>query len=114
MNHISRRKLLKRTFVLAALPSALTYAQALQDYPARPIQLIHGFGAGGNADVVARLIGQRLQATLKQPVVIDIRSGAGGTIATNYVAKAKPDGYSLIMLTGAHTVSAALNKSLPV
>jgi tripartite-type tricarboxylate transporter receptor subunit TctC len=113
MNHISRRKLLKRTFVLAALPSALTYAQALQDYPARPIQLIHGFGAGGNADVVARLIGQRLQATLKQPVVIDIKSGAGGTIATNYVAKAKPDGYSLVMLTGAHTVSAALNKSLP-
>jgi tripartite-type tricarboxylate transporter receptor subunit TctC len=113
MNHISRRKLLKRTFVLAALPSALTYAQALQDYPARPIQLIHGFGAGGNADVVARLIGQRLQATLKQPLVIDIKSGAGGTIATNYVAKAKPDGYSLVMLTGAHTVSAALNKSLP-
>ncbi|MEN9587358.1 MAG: hypothetical protein RIT15_933 [Pseudomonadota bacterium] len=113
MNHISRRKLLKRTFVLATLPSALTYAQALQDYPARPIQLIHGFGAGGNADVVARLIGQRLQATLKQPVVIDIKSGAGGTIATNYVAKAKPDGYSLVMLTGAHTVSAALNKSLP-
>lgn len=117
MNQLSRRKLLKSTFALAALsaalPTAVTYAQTTQDYPSRPIQLIHGFGAGGNADVVARLIGQRLQTTLKQPVVIDIKSGAGGTIATNYVAKAKPDGYSLVMLTGAHTVSAALSKSLP-
>jgi tripartite-type tricarboxylate transporter receptor subunit TctC len=99
--------------MLMALEHTLTYAQTVQDYPSRPIQLIHGFGAGGNADVLARLIGQRLQTTLKQPVVVDIKSGAGGTIATSYVAKAKPDGYSLVMLTGAHTVSAALSKSLP-
>jgi tripartite-type tricarboxylate transporter receptor subunit TctC len=117
MNHILRKKLLVGTFatafVFAALSIGKSNAQTAQDYPSRPIQLIHGFGAGGNADVVARLIGQRLQTTLKQPVVIDIKSGAGGTIATNYVAKAKPDGYSLVMLTGAHTVSAALSKSLP-
>ena len=76
------------------------------------MQLIHGFGAGGNADVVARLVGQKLQDVLGQPVVIDIKSGAGGAIATGSVAKAVPDGYSLVMLTGAHTVSAALRKNL--
>jgi tripartite-type tricarboxylate transporter receptor subunit TctC len=54
-----------------------------------------------------------MQDVLKQPVVVDIKSGAGGTIASDYVAKSKPDGYNLVMLTGAHTVSAALRKSLP-
>ena len=76
------------------------------------MQLIHGFGAGGNADVVARLVSQKLQDVLGQPVVIDIKSGAGGAIATGSVVKAVPDGYSLVMLTGAHTVSAALRKNL--
>jgi tripartite-type tricarboxylate transporter receptor subunit TctC len=93
--------------------SVLGFAQAQQDYPNRPVQLVHGFGAGGNADVVARLLGQKLQDTLKQAVVIEIKSGAGGSIATQYIAKAKPDGYNLVMLTGAHTVSAALRKSIP-
>ena len=64
-------------------------------------------------DVVARLVGQKLQESLKQPVVVEIKSGAGGSIASNAVAKAAPDGYSLVMLTGAHTVSAALRKSMP-
>ena len=104
----------RRTALLAAASSlALPNSWAQGAYPSRPIQLIHGFGAGGNADVVARLVGQKLQDTLKQPVVIDIKSGAGGSIATNYVAKSVPDGYNLVMLTGAHTVSAALKKSLP-
>ncbi|MES2185490.1 MAG: tripartite tricarboxylate transporter substrate binding protein [Pseudomonadota bacterium] len=104
----------RRTLAACAIAPLLpTGAHAQDAYPARAIQLIHGFGAGGNADVVARLVGQRLEAQLKQPVVIDIKSGAGGAIATNFVAKAKPDGYNLVMLTGAHTVSAALSKSQP-
>lgn len=89
-----------------------TQAQ-VSSYPAKPLQLIHGFGAGGNADMVARLVAQKLQEPLRQPVVVDIKSGAGGIIATNFVAKAAPDGYTLAMLTGAHTVSAALRKDLP-
>jgi tripartite-type tricarboxylate transporter receptor subunit TctC len=113
MNNFSRRQ-----WVAAALAAGLPAVAGkvlAQDaaWPSRPIQLVHGFGAGGNADVVARLIGQRLQTLLKQPVVIDIKSGAGGSIATNFVAKARPDGYSLVMLTGAHTVSAALTRSQP-
>ncbi len=104
----------RRSALLATAASLAPFAAWSQGaYPNRPIQLIHGFGAGGNADVVARLVGQKLQESLKQPVVVEIKSGAGGSIASNAVAKAAPDGYSLVMLTGAHTVSAALRKSMP-
>jgi len=89
------------------------WARAQAAFPNRTIQLTHGFGAGGNADVVARLVALKLQDLLKQSVVVDIKSGAGGSIATHHVAKAPPDGYNLVMLTGAHTVSAALRKALP-
>lgn len=106
---IRRRSLLAAAAVAGATP----FAFAQNNYPSRPIQLIHGFGAGGNADVVARLMANKLQDLLKQAMVVDIKSGAGGVIATNYVAKAEPDGYNLVMLTGAHTVSAALRKNLP-
>lgn len=109
MTSISRRRVLFAGAAVLAAPHAV----AQSPYPSRSIQLVHGFGAGGNADVVARLVGQRLQDALKQPVVVDIKSGAGGSIATNFVAKSAPDGYNLVMLTGAHTVSAALRKSLP-
>ena len=109
MTRISRR-----TALLAGAAALTPFASFSQGaYPTRPIQLIHGFGAGGNADVVARLVGQKLQESLKQPVVVEIKSGAGGAIASNFVAKAAPDGYNLVMLTGAHTVSAALRKSMP-
>lgn len=109
MSTISRRNALLSGVSLLAAPMVVAQPQ----YPSRPIQLIHGFGAGGNADVVARMVGQKLQDALKQSVVIDIKSGAGGSIATQFVAKAAPDGYNIVMLTGAHTVSAALRKSLP-
>jgi len=112
MTSLPRRRLLLAGAAALASPLAVPYASA-QDYPARNISLIHGFGAGGNADVVARLVAQKLQESLKQPVVVDIKAGAGGMIATNFVAKAAADGYSIVMLTGAHTVSAALRKSLP-
>ena len=104
----------RRSFTAGAAASLLGPMALAQDrYPSRPLQLTHGFGAGGNADVVSRLFAQKMQEALKQPVVVDIKSGAGGIIASEYVAKSKPDGYNLVMLTGAHTVSAALRKSLP-
>ena len=105
--HLNRRTVLT-TLVAAAVPAA--QAQA---WPSRPIQLVHGFGAGGNADVIARLVAQKLQDQIGKPVVVEIKSGAGGMIATQAVAKAEPDGHTLVMLTGAHTVSAALRKTLP-
>lgn len=112
MHALTRRQALLAASACATT-LALPAARAQGSYPNRPIQLVHGFGAGGNADVVARLVGQRLQDALHQPVVVEIKSGAGGAIASNYVAKAAPDGYSIAMLTGAHTVSAALRKSMP-
>jgi tripartite-type tricarboxylate transporter receptor subunit TctC len=95
---------------VAALATPVAYAQT---WPSKPIQLVHGFGAGGNADVIARLVAQKLQDQLGKPVVVEIKSGAGGMIATNAVAKSEPDGHTLVMLTGAHTVSAAMRKTLP-
>ncbi|MGJ7605542.1 tripartite tricarboxylate transporter substrate binding protein [Variovorax sp. LT1R20] len=109
MTTFRRRDLVATAAALALVP----LARAQDGYPDRPIQLNHGFGAGGNADVVSRLLAQKMQETLKQPVVVEIKSGAGGLIAIDFVAKARPDGYNLVMLTGAHTVSAALRKTLP-
>ncbi|HEX9461695.1 MAG TPA: tripartite tricarboxylate transporter substrate binding protein [Alphaproteobacteria bacterium] len=96
----------------AALLLAVSPAAA-QTYPARPITFMHGFGAGGNADTIARLIGNAMNASMGVPVVIDAHVGAGGTIASDRAAKAKPDGYTIILLTSGHAVSAGLYKKLP-
>lgn len=92
---------------------AVTTTAAAADYPVKPITLIHGFGVGGNADSVARVIASAMEKRLGQPVVVESRTGAGGTIASAFVAKAPADGYTLIMLTGGHTASAAMRKALP-
>lgn len=107
--HPSRRSFLGGVAALAC--TAPAWGQTA--WPNRPVLLIHGFGAGGNADVIARLVAQNLQPLIGQPVVVDIKSGAGGMIATTAMAKAPADGYALVMLTGAHTVSAAMRKTLP-
>jgi tripartite-type tricarboxylate transporter receptor subunit TctC len=100
---------------VAALICALgsPAARADDDYPSRPITLTHGFGAGGNADAIARIVADALSRRLAKPVIVEPRPGAGGNIASDRAAKALPDGYTLIMLTGAHAVSAALYKTLP-
>jgi tripartite-type tricarboxylate transporter receptor subunit TctC len=82
-------------------------------WPVKPVRLLHGFGAGGNADIVTRLVAEPLAAELGQPVIVDARTGAGGNIASEYVARQPADGYTLVMLTGGHAVSAAIYRSLP-
>ena len=77
----------------AVLPVAA--AVAAEPYPSRPIRLIVPFPAGGGTDIVARVLGQKLHESLGQPVVIDNRSGAGGTLGTGLAAKSSPDGYTL-------------------
>jgi tripartite-type tricarboxylate transporter receptor subunit TctC len=74
---------------------------------------MHGFGPGGNADAIARIVADGLSRRLAKAVIVEARPGAGGNIASDRVAKAPPDGYTLIMLTGGHAVSAALYKALP-
>jgi len=99
---------------LAALVLALATPGAAQEtFPSRPLLLTHGFGAGGNGDVVSRIVGEAISPRLGQPVVIEPRPGAGGNNASGRLVKSDPDGYTLISLTGGHAVSAAIYKSLP-
>jgi tripartite-type tricarboxylate transporter receptor subunit TctC len=84
-----------------------------QDYPSRPITLVVPFSAGGPGDVIARLLGSSMSATLKQPLVIENVVGAGGTIGTNRVAKAAADGYTLLLMHVGQATAPALYAKLP-
>lgn len=102
---------------LLALGAALGASAALparaQAWPERPIKIYQGFAPGGNADAIARAVGVELGKTLGQPVVVESQTGAGGTIAAGTVARAKPDGYTLLLATGGHAVAGALYQHLP-
>jgi tripartite-type tricarboxylate transporter receptor subunit TctC len=100
--------------VAAALLITLApIAAPAQDYPNRPIRLIVPFAAGGLNDVVARLVGPYLERALGQPVVVDNRPAAGGLVGTDAVAKAVPDGYSLLMVASSLTVIPATRPQVP-
>src|SRR5438552_1263799 len=86
---------------------------AAQTYPTKPLKLVTPFPPGGSADVIARLAAERLGDGLGQPVVVDNRQGAGGMVGNEYAAKQAPDGYTLLLITGAYPVQAAMLKSLP-
>ena len=104
-------KFLKRALLLLLLsPVTLTFAQ---EYPSRPITLVVPFSAGGPGDVIARLLGTSMSATLKQAVVIENVVGAGGTLGTNRVAKAAPDGYTLLLMHVGQATAPALYAKLP-
>src|SRR6266566_7998376 len=82
---------------------------AAQNFPTKPIKLIVPFPAGGPNDIIARIVGQRMSEIMKQPIVIDNRGGQGGTLGTDAVAKASPDGYTIgIVNAGA----LAINQSM--
>jgi len=109
---ISRRDVLRAAGAASAL--ALVPRAAFAAYPERPLRLIVPFAPGGNADIVARLVGERMAEALGQPVVVENRAGAGGSIGAEYVARAAPDGYTL--LTGSNgplTVSPFVQAKLP-
>jgi tripartite-type tricarboxylate transporter receptor subunit TctC len=102
------------SLVMAALGLVLaTAAPAGAQYPDKPIRLLLPFPAGGAVDLVARLVTAQMAEDLGRPFVIENRAGAGGVIATDATAKAAPDGYTLMLTTPNHTISAALNPKLP-
>lgn len=103
--------LLRSLILLLLLPP---WATALaQDYPSRPITMIVPFSAGGPGDVIARILGSAMSATLKQSIVIENVVGAGGTLGTNRVAKAAPDGYTLLLMHVGQATAPSLYAKLP-
>ena len=85
-----------------------------QGYPTKPVRIVNPFPPGTNTDTVARLLGQILQESWGQPVVVENKTGAGGAVGSDYVAKAAPDGYTLLLTSSStHQVAPVLRKSLP-
>jgi tripartite-type tricarboxylate transporter receptor subunit TctC len=99
-------------FSAACIALVLANQAYAQNYPVRPVRLVVPFSAGGAADVPGRILTQKLSETLGHQVVVDNRPGAGSTIGAELVAKAPPDGYTLLTISNTHFVSAALYKKL--
>ena len=102
-----------RLALTVALATAVLSPAAAQDYPTRAVKIIVPFGAGGPADIYARYVGEHLQKAWGQSVVVESRPGAGSFIGTSEVAKAAPDGYTLLMMSNTHTVNETLRPSRP-
>jgi tripartite-type tricarboxylate transporter receptor subunit TctC len=98
--------------LLAGAAASLALAAAAQDYPNRPITVIVPFAAGGPTDTVTRLVGQSMSKTLGQPIIVENAGGAGGTIGVEKVAKAKPDGYTLLLMHIGISTSPSLYRNL--
>jgi len=103
-----------RRTLAALLTGFIAFASpaAANDFPNRPIRMLHGFAAGGNADIVARIMAEEMRKTLGQTVVVEPRPGAGGNIASQATARSDADGYSIVLLTTAHAISPALVRTL--
>jgi tripartite-type tricarboxylate transporter receptor subunit TctC len=106
----------RRQFAIGAAAAAAlggVSGSRAQAWPARPIRVLQGFAAGGNADTIARLLGAEMGRTLGQPLLVEALVGAGGTLASGAVARAAPDGYTMLLATGGHIVAGALYQKLP-
>src|SRR3954449_13421702 len=100
-------------FASLALLLAFTAPVSAQEYPSRLVRVIVPFGAGGPADVYARVVAQHLSEQLKQTFVVEDRPGAGSIIGTDAVAKSPPDGYTLLLMSNTHTTNESLVGNKP-
>ena len=101
------------TCVLAACALTSPVICAAQDWPAKPLRFIVPFAAGGSTDQVARILGERLSATLGQQIIIDNRGGGNGVLGTELAAKSSPDGYNYLVVFDSHATNPSLQKNLP-
>ncbi|ALM82682.1 tripartite tricarboxylate transporter substrate binding protein [Bordetella sp. N] len=109
----TRRSLLALALALAGCASVLAPSAQAADWPDRPITLVAPFTPGGTTDIVARAIAVQLQQQLGQTVIVENKPGAGGTLGAGYVARAKPDGYTLLLANVGHAAAGVLYKNLP-
>src|SRR2546425_12874250 len=104
---------MKNMIGIAAMALAAAASQAsAQGYPSKPVHVIISFTPGSSTDIVGRIVSQKLSEIWGQPVLAENRAGAGGSIGSKAVAKAAPDGYTLVINSNAHTVNAAICASL--
>jgi tripartite-type tricarboxylate transporter receptor subunit TctC len=108
MTILTRRAMLGGLSALATFP-----ARAQSTWPNRPITIVHGLPPGGAVDIIARIVAEGLSKRLGQQVVVDARPGAGGTLAAGQVARAAPDGYTLLAIPSGHAVAAGMYSRLP-
>lgn len=116
MTHLRRRMALaSATLALSALPALGPFAASAlaQTWPSKPITLIVPFPAGGTTDVLARALADKLSPALGQTVIVESKPGAGATVGADFVAKAKPDGYTLLVGAVHHTIASSVYKKLP-
>src|SRR6185503_10073628 len=107
------RHLLRHCATVLMMSCAAPVPAAADDYPGRSVRIIVPFPPGSGTDIIGRIVGQTLSDAWKQPFVVDNRPGAGGTIGSDIVAKAPPDGHTLLVTSGAHTVNPAFYPKLP-
>jgi tripartite-type tricarboxylate transporter receptor subunit TctC len=105
--------MIRRTFVIFNLAVALMMPAGAAEFPDHPVKLIVPTAPGGVNDIVARLIQPGLSAALKQPIVVENKSGANNIIGTNFVAKSPPDGYTLVVVPASHSVNPAVQANMP-
>ena len=104
----------RRTFIAAGASLGLASGSArAEHYPTRQVRVVVSYPAGGGTDLVARLVGPRLSERWKQTVIVDNKGGASGILGSEIVAKATPDGYTLLTMTSAHTINPFTTKALP-
>lgn len=108
-----KRKALIAGLLITASVAVFAQSGASASYPSKPIRFVVPFTAGSASDILARTVGERLTASWGQPVTIENRPGAGGVIATGQVAKAEPDGYTLIVVSAGHVVNPLIYTNLP-
>ena len=109
---IHRRRLLQLVSAAAVMPAAPYIARAQGAYPNRPVRVIVGQAAGSATDIIARLFAQFLSEKLGQQFIVEAKPGAGGNIATEFVTRAPPDGYTLMMVNSQNAINAALHEKL--
>jgi tripartite-type tricarboxylate transporter receptor subunit TctC len=100
------------TIIALVLLGALAGDAHAQQYPTRLIRMVHGFPPGGNVDVIARIMAQEMSNGLGQPIIVESKAGAVGSVAAEAVARAEPDGHTVLLVPSAHAVTGAIYKSL--